>query len=528
MVVVGLDFGTHQTKICVEDRSDKINPRYKFFTFRDLKGKEQIVLPSVIQINEDDTISYGFVDESKCLIKANSFHRMKPSKPIVQKPDLILPEKPKKPKLPSKPSDRLQDWKEKLFTLTMNKGKNPELEKWENECKRLNDKYQSQLDLWQKDCDVKHREFDKKLAEYNEVLLKYQKDLDNWKLESEKKVQMVYRYFKQATFAGLKWEGEIEATTLSIWYLAFVLFNLEEKFGDKFEIQMGIPTGAARVKNDQEQAVSVLLSAYRLVEDVFKCDKKRFLATPYNELRGLTELVPYDKDKKDDMYIRIFPEAYASLMILTSKDKLESGMNLMVDIGGGTTDISFFEVDNHKPIIYDYQSISKGINFIIENVFDKDILKIDKTISLDSEVVDENKLEDGKNIYKAELNEFCGRLISTLQQKFRKTGFEYYRLNEGLQNRPVVYNGGGSTFDGMRNAIYGFNQVRQIDKDCWRGMRIENIIEDELCPILSVALGLSVYQDKDEIVIYPIDKLFEHLKCENRNAVENDYNLDDD
>ena len=40
--------------------------------------------------------------------------------------------------------------------------------------------------------------------------------------------------------------------------------------------------------------------------------------------------------------INIFPEAYASLIGLTSRGKLSEGMSLNADIGGGTTDISFF------------------------------------------------------------------------------------------------------------------------------------------------------------------------------------------
>ena len=51
-ITVGLDFGTHQTKICIEDTADKQNPNYSFWKFEDVDGKMQLVCPSVVQLNE--------------------------------------------------------------------------------------------------------------------------------------------------------------------------------------------------------------------------------------------------------------------------------------------------------------------------------------------------------------------------------------------------------------------------------------------------------------------------------------------
>ena len=62
-VTVGLDFGTHQTKVCIEDASNPFLKRYTFFRFEDLAGTSSFVLPSIVQINKDDTLSYGFMDE---------------------------------------------------------------------------------------------------------------------------------------------------------------------------------------------------------------------------------------------------------------------------------------------------------------------------------------------------------------------------------------------------------------------------------------------------------------------------------
>ena len=39
-------------------------------------------------------------------------------------------------------------------------------------------------------------------------------------------------------------------------------------------------------------------------------------------------------------------------------------MSLMIDIGGGTTDISFFTIEDNKPQVYDFYSINKGLNYL--------------------------------------------------------------------------------------------------------------------------------------------------------------------
>ena len=49
-IKIGLDFGTHQSKICVQRIPDEGHgePCYEFFQFTDLQGNMQFFLPSVI------------------------------------------------------------------------------------------------------------------------------------------------------------------------------------------------------------------------------------------------------------------------------------------------------------------------------------------------------------------------------------------------------------------------------------------------------------------------------------------------
>ena len=251
-ITVGLDFGTHQSKICIE-RKEGAELGYSFFKFPDTRDNYKYTLPSIIQVNNDGTMDYGYINK--------------------------------------------------------NSG--------------------SQL----------------------------------------------VRYFKQATFTTSKTElSKVDATLFSIWYIAFILFDLEDKYETNFSIQMGVPSDGSHLESQRQLAVSILLSAYNLVEEVFSNDKEAFLRTSISELKAKTEIIKYSKEQKEEFGILVFPEAYACLMPLVASSKISGGMSLMVDIGGGTTDISFFTIEedkknpkNNKLRVYDFKSINKGINFLTDS-----------------------------------------------------------------------------------------------------------------------------------------------------------------
>ena len=170
MITVGLDFGTHQTKVCVEHK-DGVELTYTFMKFVDTYQRDFYTLPSLVGVGKDGMLSYGF-----------------------------LP-----------------------------------------------------------------RRYDGRII----------------------------RYFKQSTFrphpSGMP---QVNAMYFSTWYLAYILFDLEEKYGQEFTIQMGAPTDSGHVHQVKVIATRIIASAYKLVEDVFANDKEKFLATPMKELTELTELVP--------------------------------------------------------------------------------------------------------------------------------------------------------------------------------------------------------------------------------------------
>ena len=47
MITIGLDFGTHQTKVCIENKQG-VELNYSFLKFNDNKGGLNYTLPSII------------------------------------------------------------------------------------------------------------------------------------------------------------------------------------------------------------------------------------------------------------------------------------------------------------------------------------------------------------------------------------------------------------------------------------------------------------------------------------------------
>ena len=390
---IGLDFGTHQTKVCVEER-EGAELRYEFFKFKDTDGKEQFTLPSIISVDSKGCLTYGYL------------------------PD------------------------------TVEEGK-------------------------------------------------------------------IIRYFKQPTFTHTNDQKKHEeAVYYTIWYLAYILFDLEAKYGQVFSLQMGVPTDSEKFQERKELAVSILLSAYSLVEEVFKNDKESFLGTSVTKLKEMTEIVPFSEEDKEIMGILVFPEAYACLSPLLKAKKISEYMSLMVDIGGGTTDISFFTINarDKKLHIYDFRSIDKGLNFLTEA--DKlDPKRKDSNVKDEAEI-DNDKMEE----FEGAVNKYCKDLKNRLFSEFRKQSrLNQQKLAAALEARPLIYTGGGSTFDSLRITYQNFKDIIHVSEREWQSMNVvdmDRIGTDGLIPILFTAYGLSIAMKDDDITAEPFRDVFATLREE--------------
>lgn len=406
MITVGLDFGTHQTKVCIESK-DGVELNYTFMKFEDTYLREMYTLPSVIGVDNEGLLHYGYLN----------------------------------------------------------------------------------------------RNFSGR----------------------------IFKYFKQSAFdaaASCIMTQEM-AWYLSVWYLANIIFDLEKKYGQQFAIQMGAPTDSSHVEQAKQIATRIVASAYRLVEDIFANDKQKFLATPKDKLMEITEIVPFSQEIKEEYSLLVFPEAYACLMPLISKGKLETGMNLMIDIGGGTTDISFFTIEKNKPQVYALFSINKGLNFLT-HADDDDQNRIDPIVT-DFRSIDRDCVE----VLEAEIRSVCYKIRQSLVKELtEQTSLEPKRLHDALKGRPLIYSGGGSTVDMLRVSYDSYLDVKQISHREWKDESVEDIeyiIQDKMCPILSTAYGLAISTENDDIEMKSFKDIFEAPReSEKRNkdvySPQNKYN----
>lgn len=395
-ITVGLDFGTHQSKICIE-RKDGAELEYSFFKFPDTHGNYKYTLPSIIQVNNDGTMDYGYVNK--------------------------------------------------------NNG------------------------------------------------------------------SRIVRYFKQAIFTTSKSElSRADAMLFSIWYIAFILFDIEEKYETNFTIQMGVPSDGSHLDAQRQLAVSILLSAYNLVEEVFGNDKETFLRTTITDLKDKTEIIKYSKEQKEEFGILVFPEAYACLMPLVASSKISGGMSLMVDIGGGTTDISFFTIEedkknpkNNKLTVYDFKSINKGLNFLTDSAVLANNERANSNVGCPSEL-DKSAIE----YFEMDLDYECYSLRNRLYEEFKCQGdLPDSSFENAMNKRPIIYAGGGSRFSILRRGYHGFEDVIPITHKNWKISVIEDlttIVAFDLCPILSTAYGLSISRPNDKIICEPFRDIFSGIR----------------
>lgn len=462
---IGLDFGTHQTKICVQRTPDEGHgePNYEFFIFKDLQGNPTYFLPSVVQINNDDTLSYGFVDDKK------------------KKAD---PEPPHKESVALENEFDVSYVADGLYS------------EYSTDKNILDDKLVLERMLKRRLQNIKARNH-KRLEESE---LQYELQSRDYKEATN-----VFRYFKQATFIGGEWNRvtSISNRTLCIWYLAYVIFLLENEYGTNFSINMGVPVDEITYDANKRLAVEILASAYYLVEDVYNNDFDSFLNEKVEGLLEKTENRRYSQELKDEYWINIFPEAYASLIALTSRGKLPTGMSLTADIGGGTTDISFFTIEDGNPMIYKFWSIPRGLNYVAARS-GFDYAEGDFQRRANQEVIDK---------YNRKKHELVYNLIRDLQRKIQEeTSIPVQNLRDALKDRIIVYSGGGSTFSFLTKPIDTFTDIRVIDSSVWNEENVKAQASiSKLSALLTTAYGLSVSKSDAEVKLKSFSSLFANL-----------------
>lgn len=587
-ITIGLDFGTHQTKICIENSDSPMHRTYEFYEWE----KGVYSFPSIIQINKDHTLRYGTIDLKTCLIArkkkfvANPGELVLPSQPA--EPNLLIVEEPKFPAQPVftfvtdggfSMSIPYKDLYGIGRPLPQKKGKPDPMKVWHKKCQKIELDYEKRKRKWvqmggkrlglplpvepsyppkpedkdlvsevaesinplliassqQKEeyrnwlnqCVSIKEQYNASVARRDLIISQHKKDIKDWEAECERikriyfsrkklyeesleEYPLVYRYFKQATFSTYIWDYEIKAQDLTVLYLANIIFKLEERFGTDFSIQMGVPASKTTFDKLKPLASGFLIQAIRLVEDVFQNNYEKFLDTPYEELLLLIPKYEFSEYLKTQYGLIVLPEAYAALRSLTTNSRIPRGMSIMLDVGGGTTDISFFVIeDSGEPHIYHFESIAKGLNFFLEYE-DRHSFK-----SLDFS--GKKELEDiPKDVFNKAFREFKGNIDTviksltdflykdTISRGFTKSAFKY-----AVKNRPAIYTGGGCYDKRMRMSVFDFSDVKYIDK---RILCIPNVVDESKVTIpysiMATAFGLSIQRLDDEIEVSKKEDLF--------------------
>lgn len=491
-VKIGLDFGTHFTKVCIEDSTDRRNRRYIFQRFYDLDGNASFVLPSVVQLNKDGTLSYGFVDKNKVAMV-----RELPDKDAPKKPEepryrnyKIFPEpiKPIAPSYPKVQKNKISDFAS-LRDAIMEKERQEVAEKWAKED-------MAKYEKAKKDYEIKCKQREKAIAKDKEEVDAYNKDLlevyemalkrwECYKQKEERWVPATFISFKQMVFSeGFEWRFDVDPMLISIWYLCFVFFDLDREFGTQYlTICMGTSSGRHNWKQNKEKATRIILTVYDLIENVFEHDKDRFLRTTFDELKRITVVKEFSQTEKEDNQIFVFPEAFANLNPLAKQKRFGAGINAVVDIGGGTTDISIFVAPMGEEVqIFDYESIPYGVNAIEAN---------------------------GKDIHFHAVEGKVDRFSMKITKYAQHLGVKQDEATRIISKRPIVFTGGGSMITELRRSYVGFTDIIHMGKAVTNNYSIDDALEvTNIIPMLSTALGLALCDDDRDIPIISYEELF--------------------
>lgn len=519
-ITVGLDFGTHQTKVCIENNDNPTNVYYEFLSFEDLDGNSSYCLPSIIQINKDHTLSYGFCNEDNCLCNDNVINVKEPE--YIKEPELKYPEKPCQPKdfdikTAFTTGKDLLPWQKALLSIKQKSEykKSNEYKIWEEN----NEKYKRELKKWEKECDIcklNHQKEIENIRDINDKLhIEYEKKI----CDAELQKKMYFKYFKQSTFDYGNTSFKIDPKLLSIWYLSYIIFTINEKYGEiGFSIQMGVPCDVHNHKDRRMIGTSLLLSAYHLVENVFKNNFNDFIFAKYENLIENTKIIDFDESKKYDYGILIFPEACACLNRMVSNRRITPNrLHLIIDIGGGTTDISFYSISDEKVNIYKFISIPYGLNFIRE------------TCSININSLDINLI---KNNYCIKVKEKIDDLIKEVINEFLKqTDRPASMLEIVMDNNMLLYIGGGSTYNLLCQKYSRFEDVKRVDESTFPIMVTNNNLTLDEYAILANAYGLAHSESNDEVRLESINQLFYGIYLQDRKVFkvleeQNEYNYE--
>lgn len=246
-------------------------------------------------------------------------------------------------------------------------------------------------------------------------------------------------------------------------------FSLSNFFGKKKEpenddiesfVRLGVPTEwNKKINIARRRKFEMILLVSEIIQKQVEYSQEQFIVLKKTELFEMVKsIIDELKDSKrnfndllGDYRISVSPESAAGLLYLVQTKKLNTGLYAAIDIGGGTSDISFFNIDfEHKIKYLASESLMMACNNIYlgcsknRNIDQVEINRIEKEIF---SMIESNKCESDKN-YIRSINE-----VKSLINKELKTLFcdpVWKALVPKFEYRNVL-----KAFDGTLCVIYG-------------------------------------------------------------------------
>lgn len=236
------------------------------------------------------------------------------------------------------------------------------------------------------------------------------------------------------------------------------LFKSEKKVEEdvRFTIQLGIPTEWSQAKNylrkrkfENILMLAELLQAKYKISNVFLDSKASQLVADVRDIyhtNKFSDQSEFDL-KLNDLGISVYPETAAGLSFIVKTRQLLPGYYSIMDIGGGSTDISFFSVNNDFTIQYlASESYMMASNNVYSNFSGSTKSLADlKKAEISAQKLIDNKVWDSDPQLKAALKDVNNKLKQLTYKLFNKRVY-YFKgdMVSKYKDQPIIIYGGGA------------------------------------------------------------------------------------
>lgn len=329
---------------------------------------------------------------------------------------------------------------------------------------------------------------------------------------------------------------------LSVLYIAFVLYTVKETLNGenqqkkakgnvfsrlfstnkstepiRFTIQLGIPTEWSHERNYlRKKKFEMLLY---IAEEIQKkiSSKAEFLDSSIEQLKEVVKHIHTDlrtmgnenlETKLNEYGLSVFPETAAGLYLITQTGQLQEGYYAIMDIGAGSTDLSFFQLSNGKVTYLASESYLLAANDVYRNFAGteptlKQIHQAEKKVRkliANGQWSKNTELTTVINFMNSQFAELVYRLFNKRARKYDGG------LTPRFKNQNIILYGGGGQIPIINSGKFVINdhgnplhlnpdemekkQLAEFNSDRNK-ITPPEALSPQTIPLLAVALGLS-------------------------------------